>query len=123
MEYQYFLLLFFGCYIEYLVLLMSLVHKPEVVNLRTCRDFGKPGDVRIDRTTKWGNPFPMIDSSLEERNRVCGAYKVWFENQTYLKISDLANAKRLGCWCAPLRCHGDYLAKRIEEYNEGLKTI
>ena len=93
---------------------------PIVVNLRTCKDFGKPGDVKIDRTTKWGNQFLMSNSSLKERNRVCDAYAAWFENQNWLKISELANVKRLGCWCAPLRCHGDYLAKKIEEYLETL---
>lgn len=87
----------------------------EVVNLRTCEDWGKAGDVRIDRQTKWGNPYPMHHESM--RDEVCDKYEKWFETMELGRCRDIAElkgAKRLGCWCKPLRCHGDYLKKRIE---------
>ena len=34
-----------------------------------------------------------------------------------LDIAEIANAKRLGCWCKPKRCHGDFLKKMIDEHN------
>ena len=34
----------------------KLFYNVEVVNLRTCVDWGKPGDIRVDRTTKWCAP-------------------------------------------------------------------
>lgn len=87
----------------------------EVVNIRTCKPpWGQEGDVKIDRTTKWGNPFHMQNDSDFERNRVCNAYELYFP-QSGLNIVELLHAKRLGCWCKPKRCHGDYLKKRIEE--------
>ena len=31
----------------------------ELINLRNCIDWGRPGDIKIDRTTIFGNPFPI----------------------------------------------------------------
>jgi hypothetical protein len=90
--------------------------EPLVINLKDCVDWGRVGDVRIDRATRWGNPFPLTIYTLDERNRVCDAYIQWFIQQEALgrlSVMDLIDAKRLGCWCYPLRCHGDYLAHRV----------
>lgn len=85
----------------------------EVVNMRTCNPpWGQPGDVRIDRATKWGNLFHI---GVLNRDEVCDCYEDYFDKSD-LNIVELANAKRLGCWCKPKRCHGDYLKRKIEEY-------
>lgn len=88
-----------------------------VVNIYKTPDFNsKPGDVRIDRTTKWGNPFRIGQDGT--RIEVCEKYKRYFEHQERIgtfSITELRNAKRLGCWCKPLQCHGDYLKERIEK--------
>lgn len=85
----------------------------EVVNMRTCNPpWGQPDDVRIDRATKWGNPFHI---GVLNRNEVCDCYEEYFD-KSGLDIAELASAKRLGCWCKPKRCHGDYLKRKIEEY-------
>jgi hypothetical protein len=88
----------------------------EVVNLFTCKDWGKPGDIRIDRQTKWGNPFVM--SHEGQRDSVCDSYKTWLDLQLKsktLNLQTLKNAKRLGCHCKPKRCHGDYLKELLEK--------
>lgn len=88
----------------------------EVVNLNTCKDWGKPGDILIDRKTKWGNPFIMQDES--KRDDVCDKYEIWLNEKLHFKmlnLDDLSLAKRLGCHCKPKRCHGDYLKKLIEQ--------
>ena len=88
----------------------------EVVNIRTCQPpWGQPGDVRIDRTTIYGNPFPMADQSDKERDRVCDLYELWFGKDGYNITKELLAAKRLGCWCKPKRCHGDFLKAQIEK--------
>ena len=85
----------------------------EVVNMRTCvPPWGQPGDVRIDRATKWGNPFHI---GILNRDEVCDAYEHAFLNWTR-DIAEITSAKRLGCWCKPKRCHGDFLKKEIEKY-------
>ena len=84
----------------------------EVVNMRTCDPpWGQPGDVRIDRATKWGNPFHI---GVLNRNEVCDAYEHHFLDSG-MGIKDLIHAKRLGCWCKPKLCHGDFLKKEIEK--------
>jgi|PlaIllAssembly_1097288.scaffolds.fasta_scaffold1078390_2 hypothetical protein len=89
----------------------------EVVNIRTCNPpWGQPGDVRIDRLTIWGNPYRMTDDSDYRRDFVCYMYVSYFMTSE-LDIAEIANAKRLGCWCKPKRCHGDFLKKMIDEHN------
>lgn len=118
-------------------------HVVTVVNLNRCHDWGKPGDVLCDRTTKWGNPFILYHEA--KRDAVCDFYEKYFREITkpnnrnavrdilykggltnhqvnhrieitggFLDINEISDAKRLGCHCAPLRCHCDYLKKLIE---------
>jgi hypothetical protein len=87
----------------------------EIINLRTCKDWGKPGDILIDRRTKWGNPFIMQNES--QRDQVCNQYELWLNDKIrdkQLNLNDLRDAKRLGCHCKPKRCHGDYLKKILD---------
>lgn len=88
----------------------------EVVNISTCKDWGKPGDILIDRKTKWGNPFTMKNES--QRDIVCDQYESWINEKLrtgQLNLKDLKNARRLGCHCKPKRCHGDYLKLLLEK--------
>lgn len=70
--------------------------------------------VRIDRSTRYGNPFVLGDDG--DRDEVCDAYE-----QHYLphkpSITDRIeagelNGKVLVCHCYPQRCHGDSLAEK-----------
>ena len=81
----------------------------KVVNLRE-----EKHDVYIGRGSKWGNKFVVgRDGSREE---VIAKYKEWI-----LKIDELLSSlgelkdKVIGCYCKPLRCHGDVLVELIEE--------
>ena len=66
--------------------------------------------VRIDRRTKWGNPFVVGKDG--DRDACCDLYEVWLLTQPELmeSISEL-KGMTLGCWCKPKRCHGDILAR------------
>jgi len=89
----------------------------EVVNMKTCiPPWGQEGDVRIDRATKWGNPYPITDTT--SRSDVLFRYVFYLRNAIEsgeLNIAELSTAKRLGCWCKPRPCHGDILKKAIED--------
>lgn len=73
----------------------------------------------IGRGSPLGNPFVMQNKSIEERNRVCDLYDQWFyeqlEKENLFLITELEKLHELskqgdvilGCYCAPLRCHGD----------------
>lgn len=67
-------------------------------------------DVRIDRKTKWGNPFVIGRDGTRED--VIHKFAEWIKYQPVL-IESLyeLKGKRLGCWCHPSACHGDVLAK------------
>ena len=70
-------------------------------------------DIRIDRKTKWGNPFHIgIDGTREE---VIEKYHDWILTQDHL-INALPElkGKTLGCWCKPRSCHGDVLVELAE---------
>lgn len=87
----------------------------EIINMRDTPDFGTlPGDVRVDRSTKWGNPFRIGPGRT--RDQVCDDYERWIiDRLAYgdLDIEEIAHAKRLGCHCAPARCHAESLRKLI----------
>jgi hypothetical protein len=81
-----------------------------VVNMTSAKRF----DVRIDRATKWGNPFYV--GRHGSRQQVIERYETYIRNQPDLMaaLSEL-KGKTLGCWCKPLPCHGDVLARLAEE--------
>lgn len=78
-----------------------------------------PYDVYIGRPGIWGNPFAIGKDG--SRADVIQKYREWIVAQP-----DLMNAiaglrgKTLGCWCAPLPCHGDVLAE-LARQSRGLE--
>jgi hypothetical protein len=66
---------------------------------------------KIDRNTDWGNPFETpADGSRDE---VCDNFEdhyLPYKPSLMKKVQSL-KGKVLVCWCSPLRCHGDHLAK------------
>jgi hypothetical protein len=68
---------------------------------------------------KWGNPFKIgRDGTREE---VIIKYREWILTQPeLLKQLPELYGKTLGCWCAPLPCHGDVL-KELAEQQQLLK--
>ena len=89
-----------------------------VVNLKieTC-------DVRIDRYTKWGNPFKIPQHGT--RIEVVEMYREWISGRSQLIDELVRNVKTvgdrwgwpvtLGCWCRPLVCHGDILTEILSK--------
>ena len=72
--------------------------------------------VRIDRLSRWGNPFRIpADGS---RDDVCDRFAHHLAKRPALleQIADL-RGKVLVCWCHPLRCHGHHLAALANQSN------
>lgn len=76
-----------------------------VVNRKTTQVY----DVYVGRPSKWGNPF-KIDAHCS-RQEAIQRYADWLQTQPDLlaALPEL-KGKVLACWCAPLPCHGDFLA-------------
>lgn len=73
----------------------------------------EPFDVYIGRGSPWGNPFVIGKDG--DRADVIRKFEAWFSKQTYLhaRLHEL-RGKRIGCFCAPLACHGDVLKRWAE---------
>jgi hypothetical protein len=78
-------------------------------------------DVYIGRGqgSKWGNPFTHhqhLGGNLiivDSREEAVARYEEWLMEQPELVAlaKKELKGKILGCWCAPLACHGDILLK------------
>jgi len=84
------------------------------------RSSGVPaGSVYVGRPTIYGNPFRIgLDGTREEviekyRDYFYGRLKI--DEKFRVAVSKLENAESLCCWCAPLPCHADVIAKYLEE--------
>jgi hypothetical protein len=96
---------------------VSLFYRGDIVDIQVTRVVNlhkEEYDVRIDRKTMWGNPFPInkFAKPAQERNRVCDLHDedFWHDHSRWSELHTLIG-KRLGCHCAPKRCHGDFLAR------------
>ena len=77
-------------------------------------------DVYIGRGSRWGNPFKIgPDDSRDVVIEKYGDYIIaCLENSPALVVAfDKLKGKRLGCYCKPLKCHGDILVELIEGTN------
>lgn len=77
-----------------------------------------PFDVYIGRPSLWGNPFIVGPDGT--RAQVIARYEAWLRAQPTLvaQVKAELRGKILGCWCAPLACHGDVLARIANEPEE-----
>lgn len=85
-----------------------------VINLRQAPRELQLRCVKIDRTSRWGNPF--VIGSDGTREQVIDKYRrrLWHDVRSgAVTLKDLAalDGQFLGCWCAPLVCHGHVLAR------------
>jgi hypothetical protein len=83
--------------------------------------YKEPYDIYIGRGSIWGNPFSHKEGTkaiykVETREEAIEKYREWILAQPHLlkKIKKL-KGKTLGCFCKPLKCHGDVLVELIEE--------
>jgi hypothetical protein len=92
----------------------------EVRNLRNLRYLPKDfttNIVKVDRTTKWGNPYVIGKDG--NRKEVIAKYRTYLwdrmkdENFRNEMLNEL-DGSDLACWCTPLDCHAHVLIKAIK---------
>lgn len=76
----------------------------------------------IGRGSYWGNPYSMHEEG-ETREEVIRKYEYdflydKFPNKEKSEVYKIAG-KRLGCFCKPQSCHGDVLAKYLNDWDDG----
>lgn len=79
---------------------------PLVVNIRKTDRY----DVLITRATMWGNPF-VITPDCSRREAIAQYEEYLTSRPDLMVVVPTLRGKILGCWCAPLPCHGDVLAR------------
>jgi hypothetical protein len=84
---------------------------PKVLNKH--KDKIPKGAVAIHRPTKWGNPFVIGKDG--DRDEVCDKYEVYADKKFSRIDYEELRGKDLICFCAPKRCHGDFLIKKANE--------
>lgn len=69
---------------------------------------------RIDRRSDWGNPYEIPGDG--DRTTVIASYAEGYLPRKLSLLPRLPElrGKALGCWCAPLPCHGDVLKTEAE---------
>ncbi len=75
---------------------------------RRCKEFPR---------SMWANPFKI--GRYGTRKEVISRYEQYVRNKPELMaaLPELRN-KVLGCWCAPLPCHGEVLVKLVGELDK-----
>ncbi len=74
-----------------------------VVNIRK-----EKADIYIGRGSMWGNPFVIGRDG--DRTTVIAKHRAWLLARPQdLAMLHVLKGKRIGCYCAPLPCHGDTL--------------
>lgn len=83
---------------------------PSMPQTHVVRCRREPYDLYIGRPSIWGNPFVIGRDG--DRVEVIRKYETWLLQQPRL-LAQLVELRGrvLGCWCAPLPCHGDVLAR------------
>jgi len=85
-----------------------------VVNIRR-----EPFDIYIGRPSRWGNPFRIGQDGTREE--VIAKYRDWLlTNWRLMFLLGGLRGKRLGCYCAPLPCHGDVIVEILEAQGSGI---
>ena len=81
---------------------------PKVLNLKHIKSTERDHTmVRVDRTTKWGNPFKIGRDG--DRKTVIEKFEEWIKQNKLMGDIGELKGKDLLCWCAPLPCHADVL--------------
>ena len=84
-----------------------------VHNLHTASPLTLAAGIRVDRDTRWGNPFRITPETSRSDAIERFRQKLWADIQAdEISLEDLAalDDKPLLCHCAPRDCHGDVLA-------------
>ncbi len=69
-----------------------------------------PNTVKVDRTSRWGNPWTAANTGM-----VDPVLRFACETAPFLDLSDL-RGKNLACWCRPgASCHADVLLELANE--------
>lgn len=77
---------------------------------------------RIDRSTRFGNPFRLEkDGGEYTREESIRHYRLWFAHRigtdpAFRAAVEELRGEVLGCWCKPNACHGDVILEYLAQH-------
>jgi hypothetical protein len=86
-----------------------------VVNRRT----GQPYDIYAGRPTLLGNPYAIgVDGTRDEvvEQYEKYAWQRMHKDEKFRGLLLSCENRRVACWCAPLNCHVEAIARLIERW-------
>ena len=95
---------------------LVIIMPPQIIDMHRV-DFNRRKHVRIDRKSKWGNPYTLQNQDdEEERIEVLWKYALYLlRNQKLLNSIESLEGKTLACWCFPKhKCHGQILGYLVD---------
>jgi hypothetical protein len=102
-------------------ILYDLVLMPARIQLKRTRGWRMPPNtVKVDRTTRFGNPFPI--TAARSRKDALAAFADYLRHRLTKEPAFLEplRGKNLACWCPPDQpCHADIL---LEAANRSRKS-
>lgn len=89
------------------------IRKPARVRLRRTKGWRLPaGAIKVDRTTRWGNPW-RVGVDVATREQAVNAYRAGLEEGKHVPLDEVRRhlaGHDLACWCKPGDpCHADVL--------------
>ena len=96
--------------------IVNMRDRPDLVRLLNGRET-HADVVRIDRRTRWGNPFRITGEVSRAQAIALYRTDLWRRIRSgEIALDDLAElaGKTLACHCHPLPCHRDVLARAAE---------
>jgi hypothetical protein len=86
---------------------------PKRVQMRRDRPWqSEPKALKVDRSTQWGNPFPVIAGDRARAVRMFEVHAVGVYPFTARHIREVLAGRDLACWCpTDTACHADVLLK------------
>lgn len=97
---------------------------PERIRLSRAKGWKMPPNtVKVDRSTRWGNPWPVGDEgplgrTAPDAEGAVGFFRAMLRDPEMraaagypsdAEIRDALRGKNLACWCAWPHCHADVL--------------
>lgn len=104
----------------------------KVVNLRY-----EKADIRVCRPGPFGNPYTHLVLAygqpgihVRDRSESILRFAIYFYSERgrglrEKALAEISSEAKIGCWCAPVRCHGDIIAGYLnwKRGNNGYRVL
>jgi hypothetical protein len=86
---------------------------PERIQLKRTKGWKlPPNTVKVDRTTRWGNPYKIGTCLIPDAQAAVEAFEANLPLGDFFQL----RGKNLACWCKPgTPCHADVLLRVANE--------